>query len=115
MPGCAWASDPVMVFADVLEHQRPENTMTPHEVRRLEVEAELSKLRAAQDDARAKSAALEAERALLTPMFGAPSVPRTRSGIGFGMMLALAIAAALAGAAWAQVPGYGTRASIYGR
>jgi hypothetical protein len=70
--------------------------MNARELRRLEVEAELSKLHAAQCDARAKAAALEVERAQLQTQSLVVSTART--GISFVGVLALVLAAAIAGA-----------------
>lgn len=68
---------------------------SPRDIRRLEVEAELSKLHAAQCEARAKAAVLEVERSQLGPL-GAAQV--ARSGITFVGVLVIALAAALVGA-----------------
>lgn len=86
--------------------------MNARELRRLEVEAELSKLHAAQCDARAKAAALEAERAQLQTQSLVASAART--GVSFVGVLVLVLAAAIAGAVL-TAPTAGAPSAVSGR
>jgi hypothetical protein len=70
--------------------------LSPHELRALEIDAELAKLHATHVEAKSKIAQLESQRALLQTQSSIAST--ARSGLSFVGVLVLVLAAALAGA-----------------
>ena len=81
--------------------------LSPHELRALEIDAELARLHATHVEAKSKMAALESQRALLQTQSQVVSAART--GGSFVGVLVLVLAAALAGAVLTDGSGHAAR------
>ena len=79
--------------------------LNPHELKALELDAELARLHATHVEAKSKIAALESQRAMLQTQ--SQIVSPARSGLTIVAVLAIALAAALAGAAVTDAPVHG--------